>query len=93
MNFNILNNLKLGQKLSIVVLLALLMTVLPFYQFYSASQEKINFANTELTGIEPARATIKLLEVLAAHRGLSTAALEGDDAAQKSAPCGRKKRC
>ncbi len=90
MNFNILNNLRLWQKLGILIVIALLMTAFPFYQFYQSEQEKIDFAKTELTGIEPARAAIKLVETLAAHRGLSTTALEGGAEAVKLRPAKEK---
>jgi twitching motility protein PilJ len=90
MNFNILNNLRLWQKLGLLLAIALLMTVFPFYQFYQSEQEKIDFAKTELTGIEPARAAIKLIETMALHRGISTTALEGSAEAIAGRPAREK---
>jgi twitching motility protein PilJ len=90
MKFNILNNLKLWQKLGILLLVALLMMAFPFSQFYQSEQEKIDFAKTELTGIEPVRTTIKLIETLALHRGISTTALEGGAEAISARPAREK---
>jgi twitching motility protein PilJ len=78
MKFNILNNLRLWQKLGILLAIALLMTAFPFYQFYTTQQGKIDFANREATGVEPARALIRITQRLADHRGLSTSALNGN---------------
>jgi twitching motility protein PilJ len=78
MKFSILDNLKLGPKLGILALIALLMTAFPFYQFYTTQQGKIDFAKKEISGIEPVRATIKVAQQFAAHRGLSTAAILGN---------------
>jgi twitching motility protein PilJ len=78
MKFSILDNLKLGQKLGILALVALLMTAFPFYQFYTTQQGKIDFAKKEVSGIEPVRVTIKVMQEMATHRGLSTAALLGN---------------
>lgn len=78
MKFSILDNLKLGQKLGILAVVALLMTAFPFYQFYTTQQGKIDFAKKELSGIEPVRVTIKVMQELATHRGLSTAAIVGN---------------
>ncbi len=87
MKFSILDNLKLGPKLGILALIALLMTAFPFYQFYTAQQGKIDFAKKEISGIEPVRAVIKVAQQLAAHRGLSTAAALGNaDSATALAP-------
>ena len=78
MKFSILDNLKLGPKLGMLAVIALLMTAFPFYQFYTSEQTKIEFAKKEISGIEPVRAVIKALQQLAAHRGLSTAAILGN---------------
>jgi twitching motility protein PilJ len=90
MNFNLLNKFKLWQKLGILLLLALLMALFPFTQYYLSEQEKIDFAKKELTGIEPARVTIKLIEHFAAHRGLSTTAIDGGAEAAKARPVKEK---
>lgn len=90
MKFSLLNKLKLWQKLGILLMLALLMAAFPFVQYFLSEQEKIDFAKKELTGIEPARATIKLIEQLAAHRGLSTTALEGGVEAANQRPAVEK---
>ncbi len=90
MNFNILNNFKLWQKLGILLIVALLMTAFPFYLYYQNEQEKIDFAKTELTGIQPARAAIAVVEQMAAHRGLSTTALEGSAESAKARPAKEK---
>jgi twitching motility protein PilJ len=87
MKFSILDNLKLGPKLGILAVIALLMTAFPFYQFYTTQQGKIDFAKKETSGIEPVRAVIKVAQQLAAHRGLSTAAILGNvDSANARAP-------
>jgi twitching motility protein PilJ len=78
MKFSILDNLKLGPKLGILAVIALLMTAFPFYQFYTSEQAKVDFAKKEISGIEPVRAIIKVSQQLAAHRGLSTAAILGN---------------
>lgn len=87
MKFSILDNLKLGPKLGILALIALLMTAFPFYQFYNSQQGKVDFAKKEISGIEPVRAVIKVSQQIAAHRGLSTAAILGNaDSANALAP-------
>ncbi len=77
MKFSVLDNLKLGPKLGILGVIALVMTAFPFYQFYTTQQGKIDFAKKEISGVEPVRAAVKVIQEIAAHRGLSTAAILG----------------
>lgn len=80
MKFNLLNRLKLWQKLGLLLLLALLMTAFPFYQFYVAQQTKIDFALREITGIEPSRMLSRLVHRVAEHRSLAERSIAGDAA-------------
>jgi len=86
MKFSILDNLKLGPKLGILAVIALLMTAFPFYQFYNSEQAKVDFAKREISGIEPVRAVIKVSQQLAAHRGLSTAGILGNAESASALP-------
>ena len=81
MKFNLLNRLKLGQKLGLLIAIALLMTAFPFYQFYFAQQTKVDFAQREITGIEPSRMLAKVSQGMAEHRGLAERSLASDVAA------------
>lgn len=86
MKFSILDNLKLGPKLGILAVIALLMTAFPFYQFYNSEQAKVDFAKREISGVEPVRAVIKMSQQLAAHRGLSTAGILGNAESASALP-------
>jgi len=86
MKFSILDNLKLGPKLGILAVIALLMTAFPFYQFYNSEQAKVDFAKREISGVEPVRAVIKVSQQLAAHRGLSTAGILGNAESASALP-------
>lgn len=86
MKFSILDNLKLGPKLGILAVIALLMTAFPFYQFYNSEQAKVDFAKREISGVEPVRAVVKVSQQLAAHRGLSTAGILGNAESASALP-------
>jgi twitching motility protein PilJ len=81
MKFNLLNKFKLGQKLGLLLVIALLMTAFPFYQFYFAQQTKVDFAQREITGIEPSRMLARVAQRMAEHRGLVERAISADSAA------------
>jgi methyl-accepting chemotaxis protein len=78
MKFNLLNKMKLWQKLGLLLLIALLMTAFPFYQFYTTQQTKLDFALREITGIEPSRVLARVAQRMAEHRGLAERAAAGD---------------
>ncbi len=81
MKFNLrsLPTLKLPQKFALLGLIALVLVAVPFYEFYASTEKDVVFAKTELSGVQPAREAIRLIQLVQRHRDLSSRFLGGDD--------------
>jgi twitching motility protein PilJ len=82
--WNFLANLRLWQKFALLGAFAVAAVAFPYTQFARGAQANIEFTRTELSGIEPTQAAIRLLQLVQQHRGLSVSVLAGLEA--QSAP-------
>ncbi|WNV06696.1 methyl-accepting chemotaxis protein [Candidatus Methylospira mobilis] len=73
-------NLKLSQKFVILAVLSVLNFAAPQWMLSLRSSGEIAFAEKEKLGVEYARDTIQLMQLLQQHRGLSAIALSGGKA-------------
>ena len=74
-----LSNMRLWQKFTLLGVLSLAAIAFPYTQFALSTQDKIEFTRTELSGIEPTQAAIRLLPLVQQHRGLSVTVLSGNE--------------
>jgi methyl-accepting chemotaxis protein len=72
---------RLRPKFTLVAALALGMSLLPATMAVRERWQALETAQQEVTGVAPAGALLKLLRVTQQHRGLSAAALAGNEAA------------
>ena len=72
---------RLRPKFTLVAVLGLGMSLLPAGMAISERWKALETAHEEATGVAPAGALLKLLRVTQQHRGLSAAALAGNEAA------------
>ena len=75
-----LNRLRLRQKFMLLGVFALAAVAIPFYSFILADQYAIEFAQEELSGVGPMNITLKTIQLVQQHRGLSAAVLGGNEA-------------
>lgn len=81
---NLLNNINLPIKMSLIGLLAFISLIIPVTYFYNSSVETERIANLELVGMEFVNQTITLRKTLAEHRG-TTARIYGGDTTANAA--------
>ncbi|MGZ5001455.1 MAG: PAS domain-containing protein, partial [Methylomonas sp.] len=75
---DLLSRIKLWQKFMILVLLAVTMFAVPCWLLISRANEEVGVAAREKLGVEYARETIKLVQLIQQHRGLVNMVLSGD---------------
>jgi len=75
----LLDRLRLWQKFALLGALAALTVAFPYVQFVRSAQANLEFTRVELNGIEPAQATIRLMQLLQQHRNLAASALAGTE--------------
>ncbi len=78
---SLLRDLKLSHKFTLIALLALLMLAIPASMVIRSELDLLSFAKQELSGIDPARDSLRLIQLTQQHRGLSASALAGNTAA------------
>jgi methyl-accepting chemotaxis protein len=78
---SLMRNLKLSHKFMLIALMALLMLAIPASMVIRSDLDLLNFAQQELSGIDPARDSLRLIQLTQQHRGLSASALAGNTAA------------
>ncbi len=78
---SLLRDLKLSHKFTLIALLALLMLAIPASMVIRSELDLLSFAKQELSGIAPARDSLRLIQLTQQHRGLSASALAGNSAA------------
>jgi methyl-accepting chemotaxis protein len=76
---NPLRNLQLWQKFSAIGVLATAMCAVPLVQLINRQNSEIAVVKAESAGMDPVRTAIGLQRQLSAHRGLSGAALRGNE--------------
>jgi twitching motility protein PilJ len=86
-SLNFLNQMRLWQKFLLLGLFVAIAVLLPYVQTMRTSQESIDFAQEEISGLVPANAIVKVIQLTQQHRGLSASVLGGitADAAERSA--------
>src|SRR5258705_13181848 len=73
-----MKNLKVWQKLVLLGIAVAPAALVPFYYSYTEAQSKIDFARTEVRGINPSHTVLKIMNALQRHRGLSANVLGGN---------------
>lgn len=83
----LLSRLFLWQKFALLALLGVVLVAVPFTLYINESNKAVNAAKTEAHGVPPARALLKVVQLVQQHRGLSALVLNGNEAiqAQRSA--------
>ena len=76
-SFNFLNRMRLWQKFSLLGLFVAIAILLPYYQTIRTAQESIDIAQEELRGLVSTNATVKAIQLVQQHRGLSASVLSG----------------
>lgn len=74
-----LSGLRLAWKFLILGVIAVVLALVPFIQFYSVAQDGVASAQHELDGFQPARKLLAVVNLTQEHRGLSAGALAGDE--------------
>jgi methyl-accepting chemotaxis protein len=82
----LLGRLSLGQKFTILGLIALLMVLVPTGLFVSKSLADIRVAEMESRGMHPLMAMQKVIQLAQQHRGLSAGMLSGNAAMKERRP-------
>jgi methyl-accepting chemotaxis protein len=79
-----IRNLKLSHKFTLIAVIAMLLLAIPASMVVRSEIALRDFAQQELTGIEPATDALKLIQLTQQHRGLSASVLAGNaDVADK----------
>ncbi|MDP1771133.1 MAG: methyl-accepting chemotaxis protein [Methylobacter sp.] len=73
-----LSNIKLWQKIMILVMLAVMMFAVPSWLLITRANEDVAIADNEKLGVEYVLETVKLVQLIQQHRGLSNMVLLGD---------------
>ncbi|HSV52350.1 MAG TPA: HAMP domain-containing methyl-accepting chemotaxis protein [Burkholderiaceae bacterium] len=77
---NFLTRMRLWQKFALLGALALVALAAPYVQVVRTTQEGINFAAAEVSGLEPTQAALRMVQLTQQHRALSGLVLGGIDA-------------
>ena len=81
LNVGFFSRARLWQKFLLLGVVTLPAAILPTYQVYVVAEANVNRTQTQLRGVEPAKAVVRLLQLTEQHRDLATAALAGDTTA------------
>ena len=74
----LLSNIKLWQKIMILVMLAVMMFAVPCALLVTRANEEVAVADNEKLGVEYVLETTKLVQLIQQHRGLASIVLSGD---------------
>ena len=75
-----ISNIRVWQKLLILGFIALALCAVPTVLYIHSANKEIRAAQIEITGLVPATEIARAMQPLQSHRGLSAAALSGDQA-------------
>jgi methyl-accepting chemotaxis protein len=78
---SLIRNLKLSRKFTLIGVVALVMLAIPASMVIKSELGLLDFAKQELTGVDPANDSLRLIQLTQQHRGLSASALAGNTAA------------
>jgi methyl-accepting chemotaxis protein len=73
-----ISNIKLWQKIMMLVMLAVMMFAIPSWLLITRANEEVAIADNEKLGVEYVLETMKLVQRIQQHRGLSNMVLSGD---------------
>jgi len=73
-----LSHIKLWQKIMMLVMLAVMMFAVPSWLLITRANEEVAVADNEKLGVEYVLETMKLVQLIQQHRGLSNMVLTGD---------------
>jgi twitching motility protein PilJ len=79
---NFFTGLSLGQKMLLLCVVATIPVLMPLYLYYGGQEKYIDITEIEQVGLQPAGATLQLLDAMQKHRDLAYAELAGNDKAQ-----------
>jgi twitching motility protein PilJ len=77
MKINFLSRMRLWQKFALLGVLALVALAAPYVQVVRSAQEGIDFAATEVSGLEPTQTALRMVQLAQQHRALSALVLSG----------------
>jgi methyl-accepting chemotaxis protein len=80
---NLLSKMKLWQRFLLLGAMGVLLVVPPLSLFVNETNKNINFSVTEQTGLKPGELTIKLLQGIQQHRGMSATFIGGGQMAEQ----------
>ena len=78
----VLGNLRVGQKLTVLMALAMVLLFLPLMSFINTTQEAIGVARMEQSGIAPLINLMRVIQFTQQHRGLTANVLGGNQGIQ-----------
>jgi len=80
---NFIGRMRLWQKFALLGLFAVVLATLPFVLYLNEANKAVSAAATEARGIAPARALLKVIQLMQQHRGLSAIFVSGDASAKE----------
>ena len=81
LNLGFFSRARLWQKFLLLGVVTLPAAILPTYQVYVTAKANVDRTQTQLNGVGPARAVVRLLQLMQQHRDLAAAVLAGDKTA------------
>ena len=77
-NASIFSRFRLPQKFLILGCIAIAMTLMPIYEFFSVTQDRVAMAGKELSGLKPTKSALAVVKSIQIHRGLTAAVIDGN---------------
>jgi twitching motility protein PilJ len=81
LNLGFFSRARLWQKFLLLGVFTLPAAILPTYQVYVTAKANVDRTQTQLNGVGPAKAVVRLLQLMQQHRALAAAVLAGDKTA------------
>jgi methyl-accepting chemotaxis protein len=81
LNLGFFSRARLWQKFLLLGVVTLPAAILPTYQVYVTAKANVDRTQTQLNGVGPAKAVVRLLQLMQQHRDLAAAVLAGDKTA------------
>ena len=85
-NMSMFSEVRLPQKFIILGLIAIAMTIMPIYQFFRVSQERVAMADKELLAVKPTKNALAVIKPIQVHRGLTAAVMGGNQQMAEQLP-------
>jgi twitching motility protein PilJ len=81
LNVGLFSRARLWQKFLLLGIVTLPAAILPTYQVYVVADTNVKRTETQLRGVEPAKAVVRLLQLTQQHRDLAAAVISGEPTA------------